>query len=104
VHFSYQRFLENRIRDAFHFEGSPLRLIFRERSRVELEPRKRRVGAPSKGRSGAAGRASGTGRPAGAAASRVSRKPVRGGGKGGSGKGGSGKGGTTGGPKGGTRS
>jgi GTP-binding protein len=41
VHFSYQRFLENRIRDAFRFEGSPLRLIFRERSRVELEPRRR---------------------------------------------------------------
>ena len=43
VHFSYQRFIENRIRDAFHFEGTPLRLIFRERSRVELEPRKRKV-------------------------------------------------------------
>jgi GTP-binding protein len=42
VHFSYQRYLENRIRDAFDFEGTPLRLIFRERSRVELEPRKRK--------------------------------------------------------------
>ena len=42
VHFSYQRFLENRLRDAFDFEGTPLRLIFRERSRVELEPRKRK--------------------------------------------------------------
>jgi GTP-binding protein len=41
VHFSYQRFLENRIRDTFQFEGTPLRLIFRERSRVELEPRRR---------------------------------------------------------------
>jgi GTP-binding protein len=41
VHFSYQRFLENRIREAFDFEGTPLRIIFRERSRVELEPRKR---------------------------------------------------------------
>ena len=48
VHFSYQRFLENRIRDAFRFEGSPLRLIFRERSRVELEPRRR--GAGQRGR------------------------------------------------------
>jgi GTP-binding protein len=48
VHFSYQRFLENRIRDAFRFEGSPLRLIFRERSRIELEPRRR--AAASKGR------------------------------------------------------
>jgi GTP-binding protein len=42
VHFSYQRFLENRIRDAFKFEGAPLRLVFRERSRVELEPKRRR--------------------------------------------------------------
>jgi GTP-binding protein len=41
VHFSYQRFLENRIRDAFDFEGTPLRLIFRERTRVELEPKTR---------------------------------------------------------------
>jgi GTP-binding protein len=49
VHFSYERFLENRIRDAFHFEGTPLRLIFRERSRVELEPRKGKA-RPGKGR------------------------------------------------------
>jgi GTP-binding protein len=49
VHFSYQRFLENRIRDAFDFEGTPLRLIFRERSRVELEP-KRRKPRPKKGK------------------------------------------------------
>jgi GTPase len=42
VHFSYRRFLENRIREAFEFEGTPLRLIFRERSKVVLEPRKRR--------------------------------------------------------------
>ena len=47
VHFSYQRFLENRIRDAFEFEGTPLRLIFRERSKVELEPRKRKPKAKS---------------------------------------------------------
>ncbi len=42
VHFSYQRFLENRIRDAFDFEGTPLRLIFRERTRVQLEPKMRK--------------------------------------------------------------
>ncbi len=45
VHFSYQRFLENRIRDAFHFEGTPLRLVFRERTKVELER------SPAQGRS-----------------------------------------------------
>lgn len=32
MHFSYQRFLENRIRDAFMFEGTPIRLIARKRS------------------------------------------------------------------------
>jgi GTP-binding protein len=42
VHFSYQRFLENRLRDAFDFSGTPLRFIFRERTRVQLERRKRR--------------------------------------------------------------
>ena len=50
VHFSYQRFLENRIRDAFGFEGTPLRLVIRERSRVELEPtRQSPRHAPRKG-------------------------------------------------------
>ena len=41
VHFSYRRYLENRLRDAFGFGGTPLRLIVRERSRVELEARPR---------------------------------------------------------------
>ena len=31
MHFSYQRYLENRIRDTFGFEGTPLRFIIRER-------------------------------------------------------------------------
>ncbi len=31
MHFSYTRYLENRIRDAFGFEGTPLRFIVRER-------------------------------------------------------------------------
>ena len=31
MHFSYTRYLENRIRDAFGFEGTPLRFIIRER-------------------------------------------------------------------------
>ena len=29
VHFSYRRFLENRIRDAFGFAGTPIRLVFK---------------------------------------------------------------------------
>jgi GTP-binding protein len=31
MHFSYQRFLENRIRDSFDFEGTPIRIIPRPR-------------------------------------------------------------------------
>ena len=49
VHFSYKRYLENRLRDAFGFGGSPMRLIFRERSQVELEPRRR---TPTRSRAG----------------------------------------------------
>ncbi|MGK2851589.1 MAG: ribosome biogenesis GTPase Der [Candidatus Limnocylindrales bacterium] len=52
VHFSYRRYLENRLREAFGFDGTPIRLIFRTRSSVKL-PRKRRsrsepVKAPSR--------------------------------------------------------
>jgi len=32
VHFTYERYLENRLRQHHPFEGTPLRLIFRERS------------------------------------------------------------------------
>ncbi|KAA1040178.1 ribosome biogenesis GTPase Der [Macrococcus equipercicus] len=32
MHFSYKRFLENRIRDAFGFEGTPIHLITRKRN------------------------------------------------------------------------
>jgi GTP-binding protein len=32
MHFSYQRFLENRIREAFGFEGTPIKIFARERS------------------------------------------------------------------------
>jgi len=33
VHFSYQRYLENQIRAAYEFPGTPLRLVFRPRQR-----------------------------------------------------------------------
>ena len=39
VHFSYQRYLENQLREAYGFEGTPIRLFFRERSAVELPAR-----------------------------------------------------------------
>jgi len=32
MHFSYQRFLENRIREAFGFEGTPIKIFARERN------------------------------------------------------------------------
>lgn len=32
VHFSYERYLENRLREKFEFPGTPLRLIFRARA------------------------------------------------------------------------
>ncbi|MEM7125271.1 MAG: ribosome biogenesis GTPase Der [Chloroflexota bacterium] len=35
VHFSYERYLENRIREHFAFTGTPIQLHFRERSRKE---------------------------------------------------------------------
>jgi GTP-binding protein len=35
VHFSYQRYLENQLREAFGFMGAPIRLVFRERSSAE---------------------------------------------------------------------
>ncbi|MBL7065894.1 MAG: ribosome biogenesis GTPase Der, partial [Anaerolineae bacterium] len=33
LHFSYERYLENRLREAYEFPGTPLRLLFRRRSR-----------------------------------------------------------------------
>ncbi len=30
-HFSYQRYLENRIRETFGLEGTPIRMVIRER-------------------------------------------------------------------------
>jgi GTPase len=65
VHFSYRRYLENQLRDAYGFEGTPIRLVFRERSSVEL---------PQRRRGGAAGTKSKT---KGKAAARAVRRPGR---------------------------
>ncbi len=43
VHFSYRRYLENQLREAYGFDGTPIRLVFRERTSVEL-PRRRKAG------------------------------------------------------------
>jgi GTPase len=45
VHFSYRRYLENRLRDTFGFDGTPIRLVFRDRSSVKV-PRRRSTRAP----------------------------------------------------------
>ena len=37
VHFTYERYLENRLREAFSFRGTAIRMFFRPRSKVELK-------------------------------------------------------------------
>jgi GTP-binding protein len=58
VHFSYRRYLENRLREQFGFDGTPIRLVFRDRTSVKLPRRKKRPGCVRKGttsRDGGAG-------------------------------------------------
>jgi len=50
VHFSYQRYLENQIREAYGFDGTPIRIFFRERSAIELPKRRGRARGSSGGR------------------------------------------------------
>jgi GTP-binding protein len=50
VHFSYQRYLENRLRDAFGFLGTPVRLVFRERAGIRAERRAAKAPKAPKGR------------------------------------------------------
>jgi GTPase len=64
IHFSYRRYLENRLREAFGFDGTPIKLVFRDRSAAE--PRRRRRAS----RGGASRPA--TGRPSKAATARRS--------------------------------
>jgi GTP-binding protein len=37
VHFTYERYLENKLREAFSFKGTAIRLFFKPRSKVELK-------------------------------------------------------------------
>ena len=48
VHFSYRRYLENRLRETFGFHGSPVRLVFRDRASVKLPRRRKTRSVPSK--------------------------------------------------------
>jgi GTP-binding protein len=71
VHFSYRRYLENRLRETFGFDGTPIRLIFRDRSSVKL-PRRRKTRSGAK--PGATkGKASPARKPAPAARARKTR-------------------------------
>jgi GTP-binding protein len=47
VHFSYRRFLENQLRTEFGFDGTPVRLIFRERASGRSEEMGGRSGRAS---------------------------------------------------------
>jgi GTP-binding protein len=66
VHFSYRRYLENRIREAFGFAGTPIRLVLRERARDSFErrppPRRAKAGQRAGARKAPAARARRTGR------------------------------------------
>ena len=41
LHFSYERFLDNRLREAYGFVGTPLKIMVRKRSRGRADARKR---------------------------------------------------------------
>ena len=67
VHFSYRRYLENRLRDEFGFLGTPIRLVFRERATIrEARRPSRRGAAASRAKSTSKGQAKATARPAAA--------------------------------------
>ncbi len=44
IHFSYRRYLENRLREAYGFDGTPIRLVFREQVRARLARKSRSRG------------------------------------------------------------
>ena len=48
VHFSYRRYLENRLRETFGFHGTPVRLVFRDRASVKLPRRRKTRAVPTK--------------------------------------------------------
>ncbi|MBI2763481.1 MAG: ribosome biogenesis GTPase Der [Chloroflexi bacterium] len=72
VHFSYQRYLENRLREAFGFLGTPLRLVFRERAGIRIERKASKRAPGSAGGCGSRPAAAGGGgsRPAAAGGAR----------------------------------
>jgi small GTP-binding protein len=55
IHFSYRRYLENRIRDVLGFNGTPIKLVFRNRG-ADRPPRKRSASRSGGARAGGARR------------------------------------------------
>ncbi len=47
IHFSYRRYIENRLREAFGFDGTPIKLVFRDRASVRIRTRKRGGRSPA---------------------------------------------------------
>jgi GTPase len=42
IHWGYERYLENRIREAYGFTGTPIKIVFRSRAEKDDKPKKRR--------------------------------------------------------------
>ncbi len=42
IHWGYERYLENRIREAYGFTGTPIKVVFRSRAEKDEKPKKRR--------------------------------------------------------------
>jgi GTP-binding protein len=81
VHFSYARYMENQLRAEFGFDGTPIRLIFRERTSVKLPrihkstgPVRRPAGPRSAGTKPSTGSKPYSAKPAGPAARRTGPK------------------------------
>jgi GTP-binding protein len=48
IHFSYRRYLENRLRAEFGFDGTPIKLVFRDRESVKLPRRRSKPASPGR--------------------------------------------------------
>jgi GTP-binding protein len=44
IHWGYERYLENRIRERYGFTGTPIKIVFRSRDEKDEKPKKRRSG------------------------------------------------------------
>jgi len=63
IHFSYRRYLENRLREEFGFDGTPIKLVFRDRESVKLPRRRSTSGKSAVSKGPSAKRPAAGGRP-----------------------------------------